>query len=155
SDREIERINVRLAEEAALGNTPEGLALDGHTLYVANARSNSIAVVKLSKQATSVTQDAETERSSVQGFIPTGQYPSAIAFANHTIIVGNGKGTGVEKSSVVVNNSGRTPNAPNDRFPVGANRNRPQGGQYVVSLVSGNISAIPFPNNNQLAQYTQ
>src|SRR5215831_12376019 len=50
-DREVERINVRLAEKALPGNSPEGLALDhsGTTLFVANAHSNSIAVVALSQ----------------------------------------------------------------------------------------------------------
>ena len=85
-------------------------------------------------------------RSQVRGFIPTGQYPSAVAVAGQTIFVGNGKGTGVENSSVVVNNSGRTPNAPNDRFPAGSGRGSLQGGEYSVSLVVGNISAIPTPD---------
>jgi len=54
ADREIERIDVRLAEQSALtGNSPESLALgaDGATLYVANAHSNSIAVVALSPES--------------------------------------------------------------------------------------------------------
>ncbi|HEY1402720.1 MAG TPA: hypothetical protein VGB05_01195, partial [Pyrinomonadaceae bacterium] len=54
ADREIERIDVRLAEQTALtGNSPESLALgaDGRTLYVANAHSNSIAVVALSPES--------------------------------------------------------------------------------------------------------
>src|SRR5438034_1237043 len=44
SNKEIERINVRLAENALPGNTPEGLALSSRTLYIANAHSNSVAV---------------------------------------------------------------------------------------------------------------
>jgi YVTN family beta-propeller protein len=54
SDREIERINVRLAEQTTFtGNSPESLALDaeGRTLYVANAHSNSLAVVALSPES--------------------------------------------------------------------------------------------------------
>jgi YVTN family beta-propeller protein len=57
ADREIERISVRLAEQSALtGNSPESLALDreGATLYVANAHSNSIAVVTLSPESRGV-----------------------------------------------------------------------------------------------------
>src|SRR5947208_4442036 len=48
-DREIERISVRLAENARPGSSPEGLALspDGTTLFVANAHSNAVAVVAL------------------------------------------------------------------------------------------------------------
>lgn len=160
SDREVERINVRLAEEAPLGSSPEGLALsnDGGTLYVANAHSNAVAVIALSEQARgdmTERQSKEGDRSIVRGFIPTGQYPSAVAVADHTIFVGNGKGTGFENSSVVVNNSGRVPNAPNDRFPAGTGRGVGRGGQYSVSLVAGNISAVNEPDERSLARYTQ
>src|SRR6185369_1813531 len=164
-DRELERINVRLREDAPLGNTPEGLALSGNTLYVANAHSNSVAVVRLSKRArngisspaTDGKEERETEgdRSEVRGFIPTGSYPSAVSFAAHQIFIGNGKGTGVEPSSVVVNGSGRAPNTPNDRFPTGTGRGSKQGGQYSVSLVSGNISVVTEPDDKTLATYTQ
>ena len=167
--KEVERINVRLSEAVPPGNSPESLALVGSTLYVANAHSNSVAVVKLSKRAEGETQpagsaekdseaearEAREERSTVRGFIPTGQYPSALAVAGQTIFVGNGKGTGVENSSVVVNNSGRTPNVANDRYPAGSGRGRLQGGQYSISVVTGNISAIAIPDEPALAKYTQ
>lgn len=160
SDREVERINVRLAEEAPLGSSPEGLALnnDGSTLYVANSHSNAVAVIALSEQARgdmAGRQSKKDDRSIVRGFIPTGQYPSAVAVANHTIFVGNGKGTGFENSSVVVNNSGRVPNAPNGRFPAGKGRGMGAGGQYSVSLVAGNIGAVAEPDEQSLARYTQ
>lgn len=165
-DREVERINIRLAEHALPGNSPEGLALDktGTTLYVANAHSNSVAVVALSP--TSLDNSGSSDKpaylarqkndlSKVRGFIPTGQYPSAIAVTGGTMFVGNGKGTGVENSSVVVNNSGRVPNGPNDRFPVGTGRDLKQGGQYSVSAVAGNISLVTEPGDPTLARYTQ
>ncbi len=176
--KEVERINVRLSEDALTGNSPESLALKGNTLYVANAHSNSVAVIKLSPRAEgggqpvrSSSKVSEPERaeegpeeedraepediSVVRGFIPTGQYPSAVAVAGQTIFVGNGKGTGVENSSVVVNNSGRSPNVANDRFPAGTGRGSGQGGQYSISLVTGNISSFPIPEEPALAQYTQ
>jgi YVTN family beta-propeller protein len=165
-DREVERINVRLAEGALLGNSPEGLALDkaGTTLYVSNAHTNSLAVITLSPASldNSVTSDKpayltrpKNDLSRVRGFIPTGQYPSAVAVAGGRIFIGNGKGTGVENSSVVVNNSGRAPNAPNDRFPAGGGRGSLQGGQYSVSEVVGNISMVPEPADPTLVTYTQ
>ena len=165
-DREVERINVRLAEETRMGQSPEGLALssDGKTLYVANARSNAIAVVSLSNTSLnnsgSNSKPAYANRagddfSRVRGFIPTGHYPSAVALAGELILVGNGKGTGVENSSVVVNNSGRAPNAPNDRFPAGTGRGMQQGGQYSVSVVVGNLSVIGVPDDAALANYTK
>ncbi|HEU4433997.1 MAG TPA: bifunctional YncE family protein/alkaline phosphatase family protein [Pyrinomonadaceae bacterium] len=160
TDREIERINVRLSETVPEGNSPEGLALSGDDLYVANAHSNSVAVVELSPksrgQAVSRESDGEwADRSMVRGFIPTGQYPSALAVVGRTLFVGNGKGTGVENSSLVVNNSGRAPNAPNEQFSPAATGTRRQGGQYSVSLVVGNISAINTPDDPALARYTQ
>jgi hypothetical protein len=94
-------------------------------------------------------------RSNVRGFIPTGQYPSAVAFAGGRLFVGNGKGTGFVNSSLVVDNSGRAPNTPNESFPAGRGRGGRQGGQYSVSLVAGNLSAIPEPGERELARYTQ
>jgi len=152
TDKEIERISVRLSEGVPPGNSPEGLALVGDDLYVANAHSNSVAVVELSEKASGEVSSGE-ERSSVRGFIPTGQYPTAVAVAGQTVFVGNGKGTGVANSSLVVNNSGRVPNAPNERFPEGSGRR--QGGQYSASIVIGNISAISMPDDPGLARYTQ
>ena len=145
TDKEIERISVRLSESVPPGNSPEGLALRGNELYVANAHSNSVAVVEL----------ADKGRSKVRGFIPTGQYPSALAIAGRTLFVGNGKGTGVQNSSMIVDNSGRAPNAPNERFPTGSGRGLGQGGQYSVALIVGNISAVSLPDDPSLARYTQ
>lgn len=183
TDREIERINVRLSEKALIGSSPESLALttDGATLYVANAHSNSVAVIALSTEARGASVERgerneretargknsgrkegdkdsdwrEADRSRVRGFIPAGQYPSAVATANRTIFIGNGKGTGFEASSLVTNNSGRAPNTANDRFPAGTGRITDLGGQYSVSLVAGNISAVAEPDERTLARYTQ
>ena len=154
TDKEIERISVRLSEGVPEGNSPEALALRGDDLYVANAHSNSIAVVELD-QRTSQEVGLAPARSTVRGFIPTGQYPSALAIVGQTLFIGNGKGTGVQNSSVIVDNSGRVPNAPNDRFPVGTGLANKQGGQYSASVVIGNISAVNLPDDPALARYTQ
>jgi len=167
-DREVERINVRLAENVLIGGSPESLALnaDESTLYVANAHANAVAVVSLSSKARGVAaarpervqreerenHNGDADRSKVRGFIPTGQYPSAIAMVGRTIFVGNGKGTGFLNSSLVVDNSGMVPNLPNDRFP---GSGRGERGQHGMSLISGNISAIPDPDERALAAYTQ
>ncbi len=153
-DIEVERINVRLSETAQLGNSPESLALsaDERTLYVANAHSNAVAVVALAEHLSGATGEA---RSRVRGYIPTGQYPAAVAIVNSMIFVGNGKGTGFENSSLVVNNSGRVPNLPNDRFPAGTGRAGGMGGEYSVGIVAGNISLLNAPDERQLLRYTQ
>jgi YVTN family beta-propeller protein len=160
TDKEIERINLRLSEGVPPGNSPEGLALRGDHLYVANAHSNSVTVVELGSNRTTNNRTSQEEglapaRSRVKGFIPTGQYPSALAVVGQTLFIGNGKGTGVQNSSLIVDNSGRAPNAPNERFPSGSGRAGGQGGQYSVALVVGNISAVNLPDDPALARYTQ
>lgn len=175
TDREVERVGVRLAEGARLGASPEGLALsdDGRTLYVANAHSNSVAVVTLSDSARGMVEGRrkgrsaereeregeehegrDSQRSVVRGFIPTGQYPSAVAVAGGQVFVGNGKGTGFANSSMVVDNSGRAPNLPNSRFPLGTGHGN-HGGQYSVPLVAGNITSLSEPAERQLVRHTQ
>ncbi len=143
SDRVTEKINIKLAENALGGMSPEGLALsaDEKTLYVANSHTNAVAVVSLANP-----------KSKVSGFIPTGNYPSAVAVVGNRLFIGNGKGTGFENSSVIVNNSGRAPNMPNEKFPAGRTNKR---GQYNPSLTSGNISLVDVPNERALYEYTQ
>ena len=159
ADQEIERIDVRLAEKALPGASPEGVALgaDEQILYAANAHSNAVAVVELSGKARggeAASKIKETAKSKILGFIPTGQYPSSVAVADGKLFIGNGKGTGFEASSMRVDNSGRTPNPPNAAFPPNREKNR-QGGQYSGSIVSGNISMVTLPDAPALAHYTQ
>ncbi len=160
SDRVTEKINVKLAENALGGMSPEGLALsaDEKTLYVANSHTNAVAVVALGDSSKFKVQSSNSEskiqnpKSKVAGFIPTGNYPSAIAVVQNRLFIGNGKGTGFENSSVIVNNSGRAPNMPNEKFPAGRTNRR---GQYNPSLTSGNISSVGVPNERALYEYTQ
>lgn len=173
SNRVVETISVRLAEKALPGSSTEGLALsaDGANLYAADSHSNAVAVISVSAAAQGIAEskpvksarradkdddDDDTStagRSTILGFIPTGQYPSALAIADGYLFVANGKGTGVANSSLQVNNSGRAPNAPNDLFPAGTGMTR-QGGQYDGSLIVGNISRVAEPDAHSLADYT-
>ena len=77
---------MALFPNAPPGATPNGLGLspDGRTLLVANADNNAVAVVDVSDPA----------RSSVDGFIPTGWYPTAAEFSRDgsRIFVLSGKG---------------------------------------------------------------
>jgi YVTN family beta-propeller protein len=173
-DRVIETISVRLSENALPGGSPEGLALsaDGATLYVANAHSNAVAVVALGPAAMGTAVRHEEKKSSredrkdkdddgeksparsqVRGFIPTGQYPSALAVADGSLFVANGKGTGFENSSLVANNSGRAPNTANERFPAGTGETH-KGGEYDTALIAGTISQIAEPDARALVDYT-
>ena len=148
TDRVIERIDVRLAEAAKKGISPEGLALseDEQTLYVANSHANAVAVVQLEKAPTA------RVRSKLLGFIPTGNYPSALAVVGNRLFIANGKGTGMENSSNIVNQTGMYPNMPNSNFP--GDRYNKQG-MHPDPLVEGNISVVSMPDEKQLYDYTQ
>ena len=82
-----EQLSVALAPHAPPGSDPNALTLspDGHTLYVAMAGSNAVAVVRLGAKGMRVA-----------GLIPAGWYPSAVAASadGRTLYVANGKGTG-------------------------------------------------------------
>lgn len=148
TDRVIERIDVRLSDTAKKGVSPEGLALskDEQTLYVANAHANAVAVIQLAA-APSV-----RIHSKLLGFIPTGNYASAVSVVGNNLFIANGKGTGVENSSNIVNESGMYPNMPNSLFP--GDRYNKQG-MHPDPLVEGNISVVPVPDEKKLYDYTQ
>ena len=148
TDRLIETINVRLAESEQIGASPEGLALsdDEKTLYVANAHANAVAVVGLSANPT------PKKHSKLLGFIPTGKYASAVAVVGNHLFIANGKGTGMENSSVKVNETGLYPNMPNKDFPGETYNKR---GNYSAAEVSGNISLVDVPDEKRLFAYTQ
>ncbi len=148
TDKVVETINVRLTEDALIGASPEGLAIsdDEQTLYVSNAHANAIAVVRLANQS------PKNGGSKLMGLIPTGNYPSAVAVVGNRLIIANGKGTGMENSSLTINDTGRYPNMPNGLFPgTGYNKR----GMYSGVIVTGNISAVVVPDEPELFAYTQ
>jgi YVTN family beta-propeller protein len=148
ADRVIERIDVRLEADEKKGVSPEGLALsdDEQTLYVANAHANAVAVVQIAKIPSA------RERSKLAGLIPTGNYPSAVAVVGKNLVIANGKGTGMENSSNIVNTTGFYPNMPNSIFP-GDRYNRQ--GMHPDPLVEGDFSWVAVPGEQELYAYTQ
>ena len=80
----VENINLAMTPRQPLGMTPSGLALspDLKKLFVACSDGNVAAVV-----------DVSSDRSVVEGFIPTGWYPTAVrVLPSGTLVVLNGKG---------------------------------------------------------------
>jgi len=80
----VASINVSMTPRQPLGMTPSALAVtpDGRRLYVACSDGNVAAVI-----------DISTERSRVEGFIPSGWYPTAVrVLASNTLVILNGKG---------------------------------------------------------------
>src|SRR5262245_6910437 len=79
-------LDVRLRKGDRLGSAPNAIAVsrDGRTLYVANAGNNAVAVVK------------PGSRDPIQGYIPTGWFPTALAATpgDDRLLIGNGYGFG-------------------------------------------------------------
>ena len=127
----VERIGVALSPKAPPGSTPNALALssDGATLLVANADNNTVAVVD-------VTRPGESR---FRGFIPTGWYPTGVAFdpSGKNILVLSGKGL-----SAAANPRGPTPVSPI------------ADAQYIGGLLNGALSVVPVPDAKALAEMT-
>jgi YVTN family beta-propeller protein len=127
----VERIGVALSPKAPPGSTPNALALspDGKTLLVANADNNTIAVVDVSRAG----------ESRFQGFIPTGWYPTGVAFdrEGENVLVLSGKGL----------TSAANPRGPQ---PVATREDT----TYIAGLLNGALSIVKRPNAAELAKLT-
>ena len=82
----IGTVSVRPDPGLPFGSAPNALVLDvtGQRLYVANGGNNAVAVVSV----------AQREQPRVEGFIPTGWYPGALALRGSDLHVANVKGIG-------------------------------------------------------------
>jgi len=133
----VERINISMTPWQPLGMTPSALGLspDGKRLFVACSDGNVAAVV-----------DVSGERSHVEGFIPTGWYPTAVrALAGGRLVVINGKGV----------RSYANPNGPNPtRSEAAAHKGIPEPG-YVATMQTGTASWIEPFTDEQLAAWTR
>jgi DNA-binding beta-propeller fold protein YncE len=123
-----------------LGMTPSalGLSADGMRLYVACSDANAAAVVNVSQ-----------DRSHVEGFIPTGWYPTAVrALPNGALVVLNGKGL----RSYPIGQNG--PDPTRRPQPVQAGEPAPPTVQTVSRIQTGTASWIPPFTSEQLATWT-
>ena len=134
-DEVCETIMMRLQSKINdfWGDSPNALAVtsDGKYLYVAEGLDNAIAVVRLGKLSS---KNGKEEQSIVEGFIPTGAYPSSIVLSGKKIYVTNfeNKGAGIPK---------------------------PQGENDIIAYNSHNllasVSIIRIPNRRKLKNYTK
>ncbi len=135
----IESINVAMTARQPVGMTPSGLAIapDGKRLYVACSDANVAAVV-----------DISTERSRVEGFIPTGWYPTAArVLPSGTLVVLNGKG---------LRSYPNAKDGPNPaKRPVGEHNEPGVRPGYVGYMQTGTASWIPPFTPDQLDQWTR
>ena len=135
--RLLEVVNVAMTPRQPAGMTPSALALDSQAkrLYVVCSDANAVAVV-----------DVSQDRSDVQGFIPTGWYPTAArALADGALVVLNGRGGG----------SHPNPNGPSPaRRPEPAHAGVPSP-EYVARIQTGSASFIPRWNDRELEAFTK
>lgn len=142
--REI--IATSLYAQSLEGSTPDALAVspDGQTLFVANADNNNVMVVDISNRLTEEARERGDTISMVNGFIPVGWYPTAIAVSpdNQTLFVANGKGL---KSRANFPATTSDPRSPHKSPPF----------DYIARTFEGSISAIAKPDAPQMAAYTE
>lgn len=125
SGHTIETLSAALFPDAPPGSMPNSLALspDGHTLYVANANNNNIAVFDVTTPGRSVSL----------GFIPVGWFPTSVRVSadGGTLVVANGKGV-----TSLANPNGPFPGDP-----------RPHTlSQYIGTFLRGTVSLIALPS---------
>jgi len=128
----VERIGVALSPKAPPGSTPNALSLspDGGTLLVANADNNTVAVVDVKHPG----------ESRFQGFIPTGWYPTGVAY-----------GPGGE-NVLVLSGKGLTPVA-NPRGPQPTSAR--EDSTYIAGMLNGALSILKRPDAATLATLTE
>jgi YVTN family beta-propeller protein len=136
TDMVTETISVRLTGEKNpyWGDSPNGLAIshDDKTLYVANGMDNAIAVVELGEKSCS---NADDKVSEIDGFIPTGAYPGAIAISESgQIFVANIEAEGAHVPTQTEGSS------------------KPE---YNSHQQLASVSVIPVPKENELKAYTK
>ncbi|RME96029.1 MAG: phosphoesterase, partial [Verrucomicrobia bacterium] len=127
TDRIVETIWTRASPADLLGATPNALAFapDGETLYVANGTQNAVAVVEF---------EPEERRSELEGLIPVGWFPGAIAFdaGRRQLCVANIKGLPIE---------------PKPYRTAGA---APDARGFNTHHYHGSVSLVPLPKPEEL-----
>jgi len=134
----LETLNISTSPMHPLGMTPSALATDESNtkLFVVCSDANAIAQV-----------DISSPLSRVEGFIPTGWYPTAIsALPGGELAILNGKGLG----------SHPNPGGPNPtRSAAQLHAEGASPVQYVGHIQTGTTQFMPVPDAEKLAAFTQ
>lgn len=126
----LEAINIATSPMHPLGMTPSALAVNdaGTQLYVACSDANAVARA-----------DISTARAHLEGFIPTGWYPTAVRLLEGgDLAILNGKGLGSRPS----------PDGP--RIEGGADATG-----YIPRMQTGTAAFVTVPDDAQLNKYTR
>ncbi len=144
NNKTVEVLNAALYPNSPVGSVTNGLALSAneHTLYIANADNNALAVFDVSVPG----------KSRSKGFIPVGWFPTSVRVVNQRIFVANGKGftsfpnpLGPQPVSREVQSASHKGEEvkPNSRL------------QYIGNLMKGTLSIIDEPGEAVLALYAK
>ncbi len=140
--RVIETLNAALYPDALTGSTTNGVGLskDNRTLYIANADNNCLAVFDVSVPG----------KSTPEGFIPTGWYPTSVRVAKNKILVTNGKGI-----SSQANPFGPQPTRKGSVVEtMKEGKLQKIGVQYIAGLFRGILSIIDTPGKTTMEMYS-
>ena len=138
----IETLNAALYPNSPAGSTTDGIALseDQHTLYIANADNNCLAVFDIHVSGKSISK----------GFIPVGWYPTNVKVIGHYIYVSNGKGF---KS--MANIYGPNPTSSSQTVTRHqSDLQQPVTIKHIGTLFTGTVSKIKEPDTKQLENYS-
>ncbi|MGD0340552.1 MAG: bifunctional YncE family protein/alkaline phosphatase family protein [Bacteroidales bacterium] len=135
TDEVAETINVKLqpAANQFFGDSPDGLCLspDNKTLFVTNGMDNALAVIKLGKKAAA---RGCGKSSIINGYIPTGAYPSAVINTNRNYLyVCNLEAAGAK---------------------LGLPHDKSKNLVYNSHHMMASVSVIPVPGKKELKAYT-
>jgi YVTN family beta-propeller protein len=141
--REI--IATSLYPQSLEGSTPVSVAVspDDRTLFVANADNNNVMVVDISNRLADEAKGRGEAISFVNGFIPVGWYPTAVAVSpdNRTLFVANGKGLSSRANFPAQTTE---PLRPFQSVPF----------DFIGKTLEGSIAVIDRPDTRQMAAYT-
>lgn len=133
---QLESINLSLTPRQPLGMTPSGLGIsaDGKKLFVACADANAAAIVDISGQ-----------RSRVEGFVPTGWYPTAaFGLPDGRIGILNGRGL----------RSFANPRGPNPLVRAEPLHEGVSAVEYVGHIQRGTVQFVDLPDDASMRNYT-
>ena len=138
SGKLLEKISVGIYPNSPAGATPNSLALspDGKKLFVANANQNAVAVIDI----------ALKNRGAVEGFIPTGWYPTAVITLSDgkSLLIGSSKGLGTGANGKKIASPLENVDSYKDgKYP------------YIATLLSGRLQTVSIPTRELLATETK